>query len=118
MKKFLRRVELEKKRVLLEEIPKQSATAIKRKEKFKALKLKRKLKKSGNLDSLDEVSTPPFPHRLLTYFLIFYLSSRRWLSLAREKMVISVLQIIKTAGQSLFTKNIFPLVKLLMHHRI
>eukprot|EP01040_Poterioochromonas_malhamensis_P014433 gene14433-15977_t len=54
MKKFLRRVELEKKRVLLEEIPKQSATAIKRKEKFKALKLKRKLKKSGNLDSLDE----------------------------------------------------------------
>lgn len=61
MKKFLRRVELEKKRVLLEEIPKQSATAIKRKEKFKALKLKRKLKKSGNLDSLDEVSNlfPP-----------------------------------------------------------
>lgn len=56
MKKFLKRVELEKKRILLEEIPKQSATAIKRKEKFKALKLKRKLKKSGKFESLDEVS--------------------------------------------------------------
>ncbi len=75
MKKFLRRVEQEKKRVLLEEIPKQSATAIKRKEKFKALKLKRKLKKSGNLDSLDEVSNLS-PHQLLKYFLTFFVPSK------------------------------------------
>lgn len=71
MKKFMRRVDQEKRRILLEEVPKQSASASKRKEKFKMVKLKRKLKKAGKLDSLDEV-TPFYLYRRSEFLSLIF----------------------------------------------
>jgi hypothetical protein len=54
MKSFTRRVQAEKKKIMMEELPKQSSTAQRRKEKFKAIKQKRKAKKNGELVGEDD----------------------------------------------------------------
>jgi hypothetical protein len=54
MKSFTRRVQAEKRKIMMEELPKQSSTAQRRKEKFKAIKQKRKAKKNGEYVGQDD----------------------------------------------------------------
>jgi ABC-type Zn2+ transport system substrate-binding protein/surface adhesin len=51
MKAFIKRVSVEKKKILLEELPKLNESSKRRKEKFKQIKKDRKLKKKGLLSS-------------------------------------------------------------------
>jgi hypothetical protein len=51
MKAFIKRVSVEKKKILLEELPKLNESSKRRKEKFKQIKKDRKLKKKGLLPS-------------------------------------------------------------------